>query len=294
MIIPIVLLHYNEPELLLKCVVAIKERTRFQHILFVVDNDSPKTARVDEVLQLISTKYSVIVLNNKKNNWIYGFNLALQSEYWPISPYYAFSDSDVIVPERPTGDPCWLEHLVIQLDQYRCIGKIGLSLNLDNLALNPALQPTLMRESAYMAGPKIGPNIIAPVDTTMALYRNDLFIVPFKMQVGHASLVKPYYYICRTSQEFNALHLGWDYYPGAMNGEIPKERLWKKTLSFSRMGAIVDPAILAQFNLLQRIYAITILYRTRLFFGARICWLTARYVLRNFPRRLNEVQSRAR
>lgn len=49
--IPIVLLHYNDPNGLLKCVNSILERTLYPYQLYIVDNNSPKTEMLKKFLK---------------------------------------------------------------------------------------------------------------------------------------------------------------------------------------------------------------------------------------------------
>jgi hypothetical protein len=60
-----------------------------------------------------------------------------------------------------------------------------------------------------MQGPVVDDLVIAPVDTTLAIYRKDLFVMnKFKMLPGHASLVRPYYYYKKPiSLEYVSKHM---------------------------------------------------------------------------------------
>ena len=290
MLIPIVLLNHNEPNVLLQSIKAIIERTKYPYRLFVVDNASPRTEENETVLRIASDRYSSIVIRNTKNNWIYGFNLALKHELWPDSELYVFSDADIVVPECKQGTTCWLTYLVEQMEQYRCIGKLGLSLDLSNIELNPGMKDTYDREKLLMEGDRIGSNIIAPVDTTLAIYRRDLYITKFRFAIGHQAMIKPQYYICRTSLEWSSLHLGWNYYPGKEQG-YSQTRNWQKALVMCSVGACVDPTIMAQFTFLRRNILRGIRSATRLIFGFRVVVLMTIYVASHFPRKLNEIQS---
>ena len=66
MTVPIVLLHHDEPKVLIRSVAAIAERTKFPHILFVIDNASPQTEETVLALQRITQLYSAIVIHNPK------------------------------------------------------------------------------------------------------------------------------------------------------------------------------------------------------------------------------------
>lgn len=291
MTIPIVLLHHNEPHVLIRSVEAIVERTKHPFQLYVVDNASSLTDENAMALQMVSELHSVIVIRNPRNNWIYGFNLALKHPLWPDSELYVFSDADIIVPNCIRESKCWLGYMIDQMEQNQCIGKLGLSLDLANIERNQKLQATYAREQRYMRGKKIGPNIIAPVDTILAIYRRDLFITKFRFTIGHSSLVKPHYYICRTSPDWSALHVGWDYYPGAGQQQYSEKRMWKKSLAMSRVGAYTDPSIMARFPYWRRSLLLCIRSCVRAVFGLRLMVLMLVYILVHFPRRLNEIQA---
>jgi len=278
---------------LLQSIETIVERTRHSYRLFVVDNASPVTEENETALRIASDRYSAIVIRNTKNNWVYGFNLALQHKLWPDSGLYVFSDADIIVPKCKNGTTCWLTYLVEQMEQHRCIGKFGLSLDLSNIEQKPGLKATYVREQLYMRGKRIGTNIIAPVDTTLAIYRRDLFITRFQFTIGHQALIKSQYYICRTSSEWRSVHLGWDCYPGAER-HYSATRYWQKALAMCRAGAYMDPSIMAQFTFWRRNVLRGIRSGVRLIFGLRMVILMAVYIATHFPQNLNEIQAECR
>lgn len=287
-------MHYDQSDVLLRAVQLISERTYYPYVLYVVDNNSPKTTELENVMRIIEDQYKANVIFNPKNNWIYGFNLALLDFSWPKSNFYAFSDADIYVP-LPVNGICWLGHLVEQLNQNCSIGKLGLSLDLSNLVNNPALKKSLEIESRYLSGPKIGENVVALVDTTMALYRKDLFVTDqFMFQIGHASLVKPQYYTCRASQKYLAYHVGWDYYPQATSLAYSDEKQWGKALTMYRVGAFVAPELLGQFSMVKRIFLKIIQRLVRSLHGLKVAALIFIYLCKKFPRDINEIQSRAR
>lgn len=291
--IPIVLLHHGQPEVLLRTVEHIAENTRHPYILFVVDNATPKGELLNDTFSSIQEKYQVIVIHNKNNNWIYGFNLALKHQEWPESEYYAFSDADVLVPACQS-EICWLTKMVEQLERHRCIGKLGLSLDLSELEKNTALQATFVAEKRLLLGEKIGNNIIAPVDTTMALYRKDFFIGKFKFRIGHQSLARPYYYICRTDPALSAIHVGWDFYPGASKQEYSLEKQWIKAMTMCKMGTYVAPEVIQIFGPARRLQLRFLQAAVRGVHGFKLLTMVLLYVAKRLPRHLNELQSKAR
>ena len=263
-------------------------------MLFVVDNDSPKTEKLIEVFNKIESVHEAKVILNPKNDWIYGFNLALSDNSWPASHLYAFSDADIYVP-IPVNGICWLEHLVDQMNQFCSIGKLGLSLDHSNLESNPSLAKSLEIERRYLSGPKIGENTVALVDTTMTLYRSDLFITKqFKFQIGHASLIKPQYYTCRASREYLAYHVGWDYYPNATPFAYSKDKQWLKALALYKAGAFVAPELLGQFSATEKIILRTVQKVVRGMHGIKVAFLMLMYLCKKFPRNINEIQSSVR
>jgi hypothetical protein len=291
--IPIVLLHHNQPDVLLRSIEQIYTKTKIPYRLFIVDNSSKRDGPVQYALKIAIEKFEACVITNPKDNWIYGFNLAIQNEEWPDSEYYLFSDADIIVPDLG-AKLCWLEYLVNQMTEHCCIGKLGLSLDLSNLESNPTLIRTLAVEKKYMQGPKIGTNIVAPVDTTMAIYRKDFFITEFKFQIGHASLSRPHYYTCRTSSLVTAVHVGWDFYPGAGVNANTIDQQWKKALAFCFMGAQVAPELMTQFSIFQRFFLKFMMSLIRSAHGAKVTLLMFVYLVKLFPRKLNTIQTKVR
>jgi GT2 family glycosyltransferase len=75
--IPIVLLHHNDYDFLYRTINSIKLNTIAPYKLIVVDNCSTKN---DSFWLKIKQKFpGTHVIFNKKNNWVYGFNLAKPS-----------------------------------------------------------------------------------------------------------------------------------------------------------------------------------------------------------------------
>lgn len=292
-VIPIVLLHHGQPEVLLRTVEHIVVNTRYPYILFVVDNATPEDDLLNKTFSLIQEKYKGHIIHNKHNNWIYGFNLALKHKKWPDSEFYAFSDADVLVPAQQDG-VCWLGKMVEQLEQHRCIGKLGLSLDLSELEKNTALQATFLAEKRLLSGEKIGSNIIAPVDTTMAVYRKDFFIGKFKFRIGHQSLARPYYYVCRTAPALSAIHVGWDFYPGASKKEYSLEKQWIKAMTMCKMGTYVAPEVIQVFGFARRLQLRCLQAMIRGVHGFKLLLIVLFYVAKRLPRHLNELQAKAR
>ena len=292
-IIPIVLLHHDQVDVLLRAVKLIHERTFYPFRLFIVDNNSPESEALRDVFQILEAEFQAHIIRNPKNNWIYGFNLAIDHPLWPQSQLYAFSDADIYVPLATNGI-CWLTHLVQEMSSFCAIGKLGLALDHENLKGNPSLARSLSIEESYLRGPKIGSNIVAPVDTTMALYRNDYFITKFRFQIGHASLAKPQYFTCRTGDDFKAVHVGWDYYPNNGLQSYSPIKQWNKSLAMVAAGAYVAPELMGEFRPLQRIFLLSIQFGIRALHALKVSMLMFWYLLKRFPRRINEIQAGVR
>ncbi|MBU3612840.1 glycosyltransferase [Polynucleobacter sp. MG-27-Goln-C1] len=292
-IIPIVLLHHDQADVLLRAVKLIHERTIYPFRIFIIDNNSPDSEDLRNTFQILEAEFQAQIIHNSKNNWIYGFNLALDHPAWPQSQLYAFSDADIYVPLSING-VCWLTHLAQEMNSYCAIGKLGLALDHENLKGNPSLVRSLGIEESYLRGPKIGSNIVAPVDTTMALYRSDYFITKFRFQIGHASLAKPQYFTCRTGDDFKAVHVGWDYYPNNGAQSYSPIKQWNKSLAMVRAGAYVAPELMGEFRPLQRIFLLVIQFGIRSLHAFKVSALMFWYLAMHFPRRINEIQAGVR
>jgi len=111
----------------------------------------------------------------------------------------------------------------------------------------------------------------------------------FRMLPGHGSLIKPYYYVCRTNDTYLAEHLGWHNYV-----EPDMNQLKKKVLCFAKYAGYVDPIILDQVrNGVKYFYKIFgRVYKAYWSFG--VVWHWMRYIMARFPRNLNEIQSKLR
>lgn len=291
-LVPIVILHRNEFDNLELMLSSIVEHTQYRYALFVIDNNS---SRVDSALRLdrIAAVYGATVIRSPRNNWVFGFNLALAHPQFPhLSKYYVFSDADIVVPPISPGGMCWLEHMVHQMDQHACIGKLGISLAVDDID-NVMLGGEVTRQRArFNQNPSIGCNVIAPVDTTLAIYRPDFFVGPrFRFSVGHASLARPYYYTCRTAAEVEARHLGWY---EAHRIDLDDSALTEKIRCFAKFGAYIEPALLARRPLADNLYYRVIHPLAILYWGARVAVTNLVYLVKHFPRRVNVLQYKCR
>lgn len=286
--IPVVILHRDEAPFLRQMVDSIRRHTFTPFRLFVVDNQSTlpeSTALLDEL-----ESDGAVVIRNRQNRWVLGFNAVLNHpKFDRNAPYFVFSDGDVLVPEPDGTGKCWLNRLVGLMDETACAGKIGLALDLSPIIDRPELRHVVRDEQYYAAGPRIGKLVVAPVDTTLAIYRPNTFIMDeFRFLPGHKSLMRPYLYSLRTTADFSAIHLGWQDYGN------PAKRVHEKIRCFARFGGQIDQVTLAMSGLRDRLY-----YRIagpiwRALWGSAVAYHWLRYIAKRFPRDLNELQARAR
>jgi hypothetical protein len=288
-IVPIVIIHRNESSVLEMMLCAIFQNTKHKFVLFVVDNNSNNNEL--EKLKLMAEKWPIYIIENKKNNWLLGFNVALKHPMWPrFSKYIVLSDADIIVPDL--SGACWLNYLVVEMDRYACIGKLGASLRFHDITATELISTVTSREINFRKNPRIGDHYIAPVDTTLAIYRKDVFFQStFEMKIGHASRVRPYYYVCRTNENFEAQHLGWY---SEHRIELSSSALEEKIRCFARYGGYVEPITLAQVRLRLRIYYHIIGKLAKLYWGMGVVFDAAAYCMVNFPRKLNRLQDALR
>lgn len=285
--IPIFVMSYNDLASLRLCLRAIVKRTLRAYRLVVVDNGSTDK-RLRRYLGKLAALTAMHVYRNRFNLWVLGLNRALREELDPHDPQslFALSDCDIVVPGLRDGQ-CWLGRLEASLLANACVGKLGLSLDLGYIARRPDFEHTLAQERFFLEGPRIGDLVIAPVDTTMALYRRSLFVTHRPLFIpGHQSLYRPYYYCCRTAPDFNARHLSWRRY-----GRQPDRDVAAKLVCFGVVGATAVPALLQRAPRGARLFYAVARPLARLFWGAVVAALQAGYIFRTFPRDANRLQA---
>jgi len=286
--IAIIVLTKDEPEFLKKTVDGIIDRTGYPYELFIVDNNS--TLNKQRILLDTYKKNGLVhVIFNKKNQWVLGFNKAIDiiNTRADLSlDYIVLTDGDIVVPS-PVDEVCWLEYLKQKMDGNVTVGKLGLALDLSFIKRKKEFSKTYTEHLEYMRGPVVDGLIIAPVDTTLAIYRKNLFVMDeFKMLPGHASLVKPYYYICKTGFTYQAEHLGWKNY------EKPnKKQTEDKIICFTKYAGYVDPVILDKISMEVRYFYKVFRHVYRAYWLLRVIFYWALYIAPKFPRNLNEIQS---
>jgi glycosyltransferase involved in cell wall biosynthesis len=289
--IAIVVLTKDEPDFLDKTIRSIVGRTNYPYELFIVDNDS-YLDKQKTLLNSYKKDGTVHVIFNKKNQWVLGFNKAIEvvnSRADLSSEYMVLTDGDIVVPE-PINQVCWLEYLKQKMDGNITVGKLGLALDIGLIESSDKFQKNYQIEKRYMSGPVVDGLIIAPVDTTLAIYRTNLFITnKFKMLPGHASLIKPYYYICRTNHIYLAEHLGWKNYDNPV-----KKQLRNKIICFTKYAGYIDSNILKKTDIRTRVFHKLFKYFYKSFWAMLVLFYWAKYIASKFPRNLNELQSRYR
>jgi hypothetical protein len=291
-VIPIVILHRNEFESLFFMLDSIMAATKIPYRIFVVDNASSVIDREAHFHRLENIP-NLKLIRSSRNNWVLGFNEAMRHPDWPAdAPYYVFSDADIVLPAVVNGAECWLSYMVQQMSTYACIGKLGFSLRTDDID-NPVLKESVNRQKQrFLGNPRIGSNIIAPVDTTLAIYRTDFFLGrTFEFSVGHASLTRPHYYTCRTAPEVEAMHLGW-YQKSSLplNGALLSEKI----RCFAKFGGYIEPEILQRCRSVDRIFYKIVRPLSLLFWGSNVVFSNLRYLISKFPRNVNALQAACR
>lgn len=290
--IPIVILHRNEFVSLFRMIDSIIGATRMPYRLFVVDNASSVPERAAHFAALRAIP-GLTLIESPRNNWVLGFNEALRHPDWPANaPYYVFSDADIVVPSEVPDAGCWLQYLVKQMNANACIGKLGMSLRTDDVDNVLLKQSVTRQKERFMRNPRIGANMIAPVDTTLAIYRNDFFLwKEFRFSVGHASLARPHYYTCRTDTAVEAVHLGW-----YENSRLPMEGalLSEKIRCFAKFGGYIEPEVLASCQSDDRLYYKVMRPLSLAFWGSKVVLSNLRYLISKFPRNINVLQAECR
>jgi glycosyltransferase involved in cell wall biosynthesis len=289
--IPIIIITKDEPRYLSLMIKSIVKRTKYPFHIFIVDNNSRLETQF-LLLSMLAKEENITIVKNKKNNWVLGFNLAIsisRSNLDIDQRYFVLSDGDIVVP-LIKENICWLTFLVNQLDDSVVIGKLGLSFDLSYIKNKILFNSIYENEMRFISGPKLNNVVIAPVDTTLAIYRHDLFVMnEFKMLPGHASLVRPYYYTCRAIS-FKCRHLGWLSY--GVNDDISV--LNDKVVCFTKVAAYVNPVLLPKVSYKVRLFykIFKPLYKSFWFSIVSYFWL--KYIIARFPRKINEIQFNVR
>jgi hypothetical protein len=289
--IPIIILHHNDLDSLKKCITSIKKETKTEYKLYIVDNNSEK--EIQKQIKILFKKKNCTIIYNPKDNWLLGFNLAIKKIRYNWD-YIILSDADIIF-RKTKKNVCWLKHLINELNLNPSIGKLGIRLNTRYIKNKKKFIEIYKRELTYQKGKKIGNNVIAPTDTTAAIYRKNLFITnKFEMQIGHTNLIKPYYYSCRTSKILECDHIGWCTYNKFFLGKnLNLKELRKKAWFFCKMNRPIEMSLSCKLPLYERIILFILsrlFYRTIYSIKFNLNWVC--YLIKNFPFNYNEIQNR--
>jgi glycosyltransferase involved in cell wall biosynthesis len=288
--VPIFVMSYNDLVSLRLCLRALTKRTHFPHRIIVVDNAStePKLRRYLVKLAALTV---IQVYRNRMNLWVLGLHKAIGewSRGSGADDLFVLTDCDIL-PPPPLNGQCWLMRMKALMDEHACVGKLGLALDLGYIKSRDQFRHTYEREQFFMQGPRIGEMVIAPVDTTLALYRKSMFVTSNPLFIPtHQGLYRPYYYCCRTPQDFQAKHLSWRFYSHRSEQEVKS-----KIFCFGMLGAYVDPAVYGSAPLNAKAFYTMVRPLARLFWGSVVVFLQAKYLIISFPRRVNQLQSSRR
>lgn len=288
--IPIFVMSYNDMVSLRLCLRALVNRTHFPHRIIVVDNAStePELKRYLEKLAALTV---IPVYRNRMNLWVLGLHKAIGewSRRSGEHDLFVLTDCDIL-PPPPLNGQCWLMRMKALMDEHACVGKLGLALDLGYIKSREQFRHTYEREQFFMQGPRIGEMVIAPVDTTLALYRKSMFVTSNPLFIPtHQGLYRPYYYCCRTPQAFQAKHLSWRFYSRRNETDVVA-----KMLCFGLVGATVVPAVYDAAPLRAQVFYSLVRPFSRAFWGVVVVLLQASYLVRSFPRRVNRIQASRR
>ena len=288
--IPIFIMSHNDLVSLRLCLRALVSRTLRSYRLVIVDNGStdPKLGRYLDRLACLTR---VEIWRNRFNLWVLGLNRAVRA--WSRSSsddaLFVLTDCDILVPP-PRQGLCWLTRLETSMERYACVGKLGLSLDLGFIRTRPQFRHTYERERFFTEGPRIGELVIAPVDTTLAIYRKSLFVSTHPLFIPtHQGLHRPHLYCCRTAPDFQAKHLSWRFYTHRSEVDVVN-----KMFCFALLGATVVPAVTESAPFHARCFYFLVRPLARVFWGSIAAGLQAIYLLKTIPRGLNRLQSSRR
>jgi len=241
--IDIVILSHERSAIITEMLAKIKERTHYPHRIIVCDNDSSDRAKTN-LKELSEKGFIDKLIYNNFNKWPEGFNPGLKIVNGEL---YCLSDPDIIVPDL--GSNCWLTRLVVLMDKYSFIGKLGLHISLDNYQEKPGYKTYSKEkclekfESKFLVDTN---NEIyeAPVDTTMAICRRDLFKTyngkyPEIPSVDHQAMYGANYKVGRTTPSLSCIHTGFDEYKNLSSENLEYIASKKKVLDSKYYGRLL-------------------------------------------------------
>jgi glycosyltransferase involved in cell wall biosynthesis len=208
-VVPVIIMTRNESKYIKECVASLLE-AKSPNRLIVVDNASTDQQHIDALTRL-SESPDIHVIWCDGNRWVNNLDYAFACiEAWGLDfDFFALTDGDTVV-SKLGGD--WLGTLVRQMSENLWLGKLGASIDLSNIENIEIMSKIHEAERQYYKR-MIAPGVyLAPVDTTLALYRKDVFVYKaLKLRPGHMSAIRPYYHVGR-SAKVKIVHRGWEDY----------------------------------------------------------------------------------
>lgn len=231
---PIIILTKERPLQLADMLQSIRRATfPGKYRFYICDNNSqdPNMKSLLRHLHQYDKVYTVIF--NRTNNGFAGINPALKMIK---EKYFIISDPDIVLNDKTLDD--WIVKLQAILENY-LVPKVGLALDLNFKINNEYTDLVKKCEKFYYKFPvKIDcinePCFIAPIDTTLAMYRRDTFsfwkeptlnidenILSGVGQIPQNLYNKKYNFlgkrmvqgcpaVIRVGGRYTAKHLGWD------------------------------------------------------------------------------------
>ncbi len=273
----------NENHLLRTCIDSILQTTKCPFHIYVVDNNS-KDVEQQTILNEYASHQNISVLKNENNLWVLGLNNHLDKiKKNAGSEYFVLTDGDIEFRNK-NESTCWLSDLIELMSEYKCIGKIGLSLEWDLIAKDEFYREIYEQEKKlYNEIQKIGPLYISPVDTTAAIYRWDWSITGYKFYPDHIRYLRPELYSCRTPRDFTVAHHGWINY----KSELDLSKLEEKIKCFTIMGADLKKTQLQQVSAKTRFFYQALAKPMKIFWGMRRRYYLLQYFLRKGMRKFD-------
>lgn len=272
---PIIIMTRNENGFLKKCIESILRTTFCPFHIYIIDNNSDEKEQI-EILNEYSTHEKVSVLKNKNNLWVLGLNKHLDVIRKTInSEFFILTDGDIEFKNN-NDKVCWLSELIEYMEQYKCIGKIGISLDWNLISDDPFYKEIYEQETKlYDKNSKIGPLFISPVDTTAAIYRWDWSITGYKFYPDHIRYLRPELYSCRTPRFFTVDHHGWINY----KLEPQQSNLEDKIKCFTLMGADIKKTQLKNIDYKIILFNKFLARPIKVFWGMRRRFYLFKYIL---------------
>ncbi|MEY8214479.1 MAG: glycosyltransferase family 2 protein [Colwellia sp.] len=285
--VPVVFISHNNNGVFKKSIESFFENTTEIYSLHIVDNASTDIDHIS-YLQALDNKSNVTVWFNKKNLFVLGLNNCLEYLSNSNYPYYAVCDSDFTYPEKIDAT-CWLSAFVEEMDNSPHIGKLGLSISLDNIKNDEQLASIYKREISFSKFSLTSNIWKASVDTTPAIYRSDFFVWnDFKFFPGHMTAFKPFYYTGR-HKFYTGYHMGWDADEYKSNGSSVNR---EKVISFALYGGAIDSTVLKKVSVVLRIQYFSIKFISSLYWRTFKAFHFFKYLFKNRIFLMNECMYR--